>query len=78
MSLLKGFTYSNASSYDSFNPLVARNSDVLGSNPGQVGYLSSRLCIYSAPNCSKVGVYSDVYGTVHYNEPLKSFDTSGV
>ena len=25
---------------------------VPGSNPGRVGYLSSWLCIYSAPNCS--------------------------
>ena len=30
---------------------LARNSEVLGSNPGRVGYLSSRVCMYSAPNC---------------------------
>ena len=36
----------------SFDPVVARNSEVLGSNPGQVGYLSSRLCI--CIQCSKL------------------------
>ena len=29
------------------------NLGVSGSNPGQDGYLSSWLCIYSAPDCSK-------------------------
>ena len=33
-----------------------------------VGCLSSRLCIYCAPNCS--GVCSAAYGTVYYKEPL--------
>ena len=35
------------------------------------------LCIYSAPNCSKPkGLECAVlhYGTVHYKEPLKSFE----
>ena len=40
-------------SYGSFDPTVDRKSEVLGSNPGRVGYLSSRLCIYSAPSCLK-------------------------
>ena len=31
----------------------ACNLEVPGSNPGQSGYLSSCLCICSAPNCSK-------------------------
>ena len=30
----------------------ACNLEVPGSNPGRGGYLSSWLCIYSAPNCS--------------------------
>ena len=34
----------------SFGPAVPRNSEVLGQNPGRVGYLSSILCIYIAPN----------------------------
>ena len=32
---------------------MAWKSEVLGSNPGRVRCLSSRLCIYSAPNFSK-------------------------
>ena len=32
---------------------VVQNSDVLGSNPDRVGYLSSGLCIHSASNCPK-------------------------
>ena len=51
---------------DSFDPVDVRNSEVLFSNPGLVGCVSSRLCIYSA------GVHSVVYGTVPYKEPLKS------
>ena len=35
----------------SFDAVVAQNSEVLGSNPGRFGYLSSGLCIYIAPNC---------------------------
>ena len=31
--------------------------------------------LYSAPNCSKAcSVYSAVYGTLDYKEPLKSFE----
>ena len=45
---------------------------VPGSNPCRGGYLSSWLCICSAPNCSKT--WSAAYGTVHYKEPLKSFE----
>ena len=37
----------------SFESVVAQDSEVLGSNPGRVSCLSSRLCIYSATNCSK-------------------------
>ena len=37
-----------------FCPVVARNSEVLGSNPGWVQSLSSGLCIYSASNYSNV------------------------
>ena len=37
----------------SFDPFVARKSEILGSNPGRVGYLSSRLYVCSAANCSK-------------------------
>ena len=32
----------------SFSPVEAPNLEVLGSNPGRVGCLSSGLCIYSA------------------------------
>ena len=42
-----------ASPDGSFGPVVARNAEVLGSNPGRVGCSSSSLCIYIAPNCSK-------------------------
>ena len=53
----------------------ACNLEVPGSNPGRAGYLSSWLCIYSAPNCSNAwSVYSAAYATVYYKEPLKSFE----
>ena len=45
----------------------------MGSTVDRVGCLSSSLCIYSAPNCSKALVCSAVYGTVYYIEPLKAF-----
>ena len=57
----------------SFISAGACNLGVPGSNPGLDGYLSSWLCIYSAPNCSKA-MYSAAYGTVHYKEPLQSFE----
>ena len=51
----------------SFDLVVARKSTELSSNPDRVGYFSSRLCIYSDPNCSKVWrVISAVYGTVQF------------
>ena len=60
---------------DSFGPVVARNSEVLVSNPGHTGCVSSKLCIYSAPNSSKVwSAQCCLWYTVHYKEPLKSFD----
>ena len=37
----------------SFIPVVAQNSEVLGSNPDRVGCLTSGLCIYSAPKLFK-------------------------
>ena len=59
----------------SFVSTGACNLEVPGSNPGRAGYLLSWLCIYSDPICSPgYGVYSAVYGTVHYKEPLKSFE----
>ena len=50
------------------------NLEVPGSNLSQAEYLSSWLCIYSAPNRSRHGVCNAAYGTVHYKEPLKSFE----
>ena len=41
-----------AGPYGSFVSTEACNLEVPGSNPGRAGYLSSWLCIYSAPNCS--------------------------
>ena len=71
---LTGFT---TSPDDSFNPVVARNSEVLGSNPDRAGYLSSRLCIYTVlQTVQMTGVCSDVYCTVHHKELLKSLDKS--
>ena len=52
----------------------ACNLDVPGSNPGRAGYLLSWLCIYSASNFQRHGVYSVAYGTVHCKEALKSFE----
>ena len=51
--------------------------ELLGSNPGRVGYLLSQLCIYSAPDCSKArSVQWCLYGIVYHKEPLKLFDKS--
>ena len=52
--------------------IVARNSEVLGSDLGRFGL---GLCTYSVPR-SRPGECSAVYGTVYYKEPLKSFDKS--
>ena len=63
----------------SFDPAVARISEVLGSNPDQVECLSLRLCIcmYSAPNTSNAwNMQCSAYCTIHHKEPLKSFDMS--
>ena len=46
--------------------------EVLGSNPGRVGCL-----LYARrQTVQRPGVCSAVCGTVHYEEPLKSFDKS--
>ena len=37
----------------SYGPVEYQNSEVLGLNPGRVGYVSSKLCMYSALNRSK-------------------------
>ena len=54
----------------------ACNLEVPGSKPGRAGYLSSWLCIYiyMLQTVQIHGVYSAAYGTVHYKEPLKSFE----
>ena len=53
----------------------ACNLEVPGSHTGRAGYLSSWLCIYSAPNCSMASsAYSAAYATVYYKEPLNSFE----
>ena len=62
----------------SFGPVVARNADVLGSNPGRWD-VRHRVCAYTVlQTLQKPGVCSAVCGTVHYKEPLKSFDMSRV
>ena len=58
----------------SFVSTSACNLEVPGSNPGRDGYLSSWSCIYMLQTVQRNGVYSAVYGTVHYKEPLKSFE----
>ena len=64
-----------------FGPVVAQNAEVPGLHLGRVGCSSSRLCIYIAyrfvrQTVQRPVVCSAVYGTVHYKEPLKSFDKS--
>ena len=54
---------------DSFNRVVARSSEVLSSNRGRVGCLSSRLCLYSVPNSSNA--WHAFYDIVHYNRALR-------
>ena len=58
----------------SFASTASCNLVVPGSNLSQAEYLSSWLCIYSASNRSRHGVCNAAYGTVHYKEPLKSFE----
>ena len=41
---------------DSLGPVVAQNAEVLVSKPGRVGCSSSRLCTWSAPDCSKAWI----------------------
>ena len=53
----------------SFDLVVARNSEVLGSNPGPVRYLSSTYTVLQA--VQRPGVCGAVYSTVNYEEPLK-------
>ena len=39
---------------------VAQNSEVPGSNPGRVGCLSLRLCIYRAPQTVEKPIYCNI------------------
>ena len=51
---------------DSFDPVVARNSEVLDSNPSSIAYLSS-VCAYTVlKTIRKPGACNAVYDTVHY------------
>ena len=47
------FENNEAGSDGSFNPAVARNSELLGSNPGRVGCLSSRF-VHIHAQCFKL------------------------
>ena len=52
-----------------FDPVVARNSEVLD--------IFHRGCAYTVLQTVQTsGVCSVAYGTVHHKEPLKSFDKS--
>ena len=67
----------------SFSPVMARNSEVLGSNSDRVRCLSSspndRGCAYTVLlTVQRHGVCSAVYGTVHNKQHFKSFDMSTV
>ena len=58
----------------SFVSTGACNLEVPGSNPGRAGFCH-RGCAYTVlQTVERPGVYSAVYGTVHYKEPLKSFE----
>ena len=66
----------------SFGPVVARNAEVghwvqmRGSNPGRWD-VRHRVCAYTElQTVQRPGMRSAVCGTVHYKEPLKSFDMS--
>ena len=50
------------------------NLEVSGSNPGRAGYLSSWLCINSAPILYNKYIIIIVHNIVHYKEPLKPFE----
>ena len=59
----------------SFSPAVARNSEVLASN--SVRDVCHRRCVYTVLQpVQRNGMCSAVYGTAHWEEPLKSFDNS--
>ena len=52
--------------YGSFDPAVARHSELMGSNPG-----CHRSRVYTVLQTDqRPGLRSDVYDTVHYKEPL--------
>ena len=58
----------------SFVSTRACNLEVPGSNPGRAD-ISHRGCAYTVlQTVQRHGVCSAVYGTVHYKEPLKSFE----
>ena len=72
VSCLLGMVHERATGPDgSFNPVLARNSEVLGSNPDR-----ACACTVHVQAVQIHGVYSAAYGSVHYKEPLKSFDRS--
>ena len=63
---------------DSFGPVVARNAELRGSNPGRWD-VRLRVCAYTVLQTGqRPGLRSAVCGTMHYKEPLKSFDMSRV
>ena len=53
MYFISYFFDASAGPDSSFDPVVARNSEVLDSNPGRVGCLALGWYIYCAINCSK-------------------------
>ena len=58
----------------SFVSTGACNLGVPGSNPGRDG-ICHHGCAYTViQTVQRNGVYSAAYGTMHYKEPLKSFE----
>ena len=58
----------------SFVSTGACNLEVSGSNPGRAGFCHCGCAYTVLQTVERPGVYSAVYGTVHYKEPLKSFE----
>ena len=60
----------------SFGPVLARNADVLSSNPGRWDVRHWVFAHRVLQTVQRPGVCSAVCVTVQYKEPLKSFDMS--
>ena len=76
MSYISGLFHTSPSPMGGPRWLILSGCEVLGSNPGRVGFCL-RGCAYTVLQAvPRLGVCSAVHGTVYNKEPLKSFEKS--